>query len=76
VDEKRIELEEPKLVSMRPKERTDAARLLAALIRAAQRSREAPTDPLQNPDNDASALPLARSPNGNADDREAAGGAR
>jgi hypothetical protein len=76
VDEQRIELEEPKLVPMRPKERTDAARLLAALIRAAHRLHEAPADLRQNPDKAAFTLPLDQSPNGNPDPREAAGGAR
>lgn len=76
MDEQRIGLGEPKVVAMRPRERAEAARLLAALIRAARRSREAPADPLQNPDKAASALPLGLRPNGNPVSPEAAGGAR
>jgi hypothetical protein len=58
--ENRIELQEPELVAMRPEERREAVRLLAALIRAARSPlRATGASSRNNGDNLAGPLPLA-----------------
>jgi hypothetical protein len=75
MDERRIGLEEPKVVPMHRRDRAEAARLLAALILAARRSREAPVHLPRTSHGAASPLPLGPGASGKPADREAAGGA-
>jgi hypothetical protein len=74
MDERRIGLEEPRVVSMRRRDRAEAVRLLAALILAARHSGEAPTHLPRTSVRPASTLPLDPSPSGKPAPREAAGG--
>lgn len=60
---------------MRRRDRAEAARLLAALILAARRSREAPAHLPRTSHPPASTLPLDLGASGNPAEGEAAGGA-
>jgi hypothetical protein len=75
MDERRIGLEEPKVVPMGRRDRAEATRLLAALILAARRSRETPASLPRTSHRPAWILPLDPRPSGKAAEREAAGGA-